>query len=64
MQKNNIFWHWMTMDDSAYRLEQDVTKPAAIANFGDSDYASALVEIFDTIASDEKKNRVLTEVSP
>ena len=52
------------MDDSAYRLEQDVTKPAAIANFGDSDYASALVEIFDTIASDEKKNRVLTEVSP
>lgn len=64
MRNSNIFWHWMTMDESAYRLEQDVTKPAAIANFGDSEYASAFVEVFDTIASDEAKNRVLTEVTP
>lgn len=64
MRERNILWHWMTMDESAYRLERDVTKPAAIANFGEPTYASALAGIFDTIAGDESENEILACVQP
>jgi len=64
MQDRGMLWHWMTMDKTAYRLESDVTKPAAIANFGEPGYASALARAFDTISDDGDRNEVLACVQP
>ena len=64
MDRSGMLWHWMTMDDSAYRLERDVNAPAAIANFGEPEFARDLVQAFDTIAVDEAENQVIASVSP
>lgn len=64
MEKRDMLWHWMTMDEDAYRLELDVTKPAAIANFGEPNFAQGLANAFDTIAEDESRNQVLACVQP
>ncbi|MHB8562388.1 MAG: hypothetical protein ACYDDA_00305 [Acidiferrobacteraceae bacterium] len=41
--------HFMVLDESGYRLELDHEKTKAIANFGDSDFASKLATVFDDI---------------
>ena len=64
MEEADMLWHWMTMDESAYRLERDVTKPAAIANFGEPDYARDLVRAFETISEDKDRNKVIASVRP
>ena len=64
MRDNEMLWHWMTMDESAYRLESDIKKRAAIANFGEPDYARDLAAAFDAIASDDKSNKVIALVKP
>lgn len=40
-------YHWMIMDESAYRLETDIGKAKAHANFGDGEMAGKLARIFD-----------------
>lgn len=42
-------YHWMTMDDRAYRLETEPEKAKAHVNFGDSDMVSSLSDIFDNV---------------
>ena len=64
MKERRMLWHWMTMDEQAYRLELDVTKPAAIANFGEPEFARGLVRAFDAIAGDEDRNPILACVQP
>lgn len=64
MKDREMLWHWMTMDEQAYRLELDVTKPAAIANFGEPEFAQGLVRAFDAIVGDEGRNKVLACVQP
>ena len=41
-------FHWMVMDKSAYRLETDVEKATAHANFGTPEFAAQLALKFDT----------------
>lgn len=41
--------HWMVMDRTAYRLETDVRRAAAHVNFGDSEMAGVLADIFDDV---------------
>ena len=42
-------YHWMVMDESAYRLETDTKKAKAHANFGDDEMAGKLARIFDRL---------------
>lgn len=39
--------HFMVMDSSGYRLELDHEQTKAVANFGDSVFASKLADVFD-----------------
>ena len=41
--------HWMTMDETAYRLEHDPREAKAVVNFGKKDMARALATIFDNL---------------
>lgn len=42
-------YHWMVMDESAYRLETDCQQAKASVNFGDPRMAKGLAEFFDRI---------------
>lgn len=54
LREANVLYHWITMDDQAYRLEMDTRQARAIANFGNSKTARALVAIFDDLFSKAK----------
>ena len=47
LRSRNFPYHWMVMDESAYRLETDIGKAKAHANFGDGEMANRLARIFD-----------------
>lgn len=49
LRKANLCKHWMTMDESAYRLEHDPHEAKAVVNFGNVDMAKALATIFDRL---------------
>ena len=42
-------YHFLVMDDRAFRLETDQDQARAVANFGDRTYAKALSRLFDDI---------------
>lgn len=42
-------YHWMVMDESAYRLETDVETAKAHANFGTPKVATTLARLFDEL---------------
>ena len=44
-----VLYHWITMDQQAYRLEMDTTRAKAIANFGNPSTARSLNIIFDDL---------------
>ena len=47
--KFKFFNHWMVMDKTAYRLETDIRRARAHVNFGDSEMAGTLADIFDDV---------------
>lgn len=47
------FGDFAVMDESGYRAEMDGEKATAIANFGDPQFASLLVRLFDSMAASE-----------
>ena len=49
LEKFKFLNHWMVMDRTAYRLETDIRKTTAHVNFGDSEMAGALADIFDNV---------------
>ena len=59
LREANFSYHWMVMDEQAYRLEKDKDKATAFVNFGDKDRATRLANLFDSIAV---RSRVLCEV--
>lgn len=54
LREASVLYHWITMDDQAYRLEMDTRQARAIANFGNSRTACALVAIFDDLFAKAK----------
>ena len=50
LRETNFAYHWMVMDEQAYRLEKDTEKATAFVNFGDTDRAARLSSFFDSIA--------------
>ena len=42
-------YHWMVMDESAYRLETDIKSAIAHANFGTPKVAMQLAQLFDSV---------------
>ena len=42
-------YHWMVMDESAYRLETDIESAKAHANFGTPKVATQLAQLFDEL---------------
>ena len=64
LRDHDHLWHWMTMDESAYRIEGDIEKPEAVVNFGEPDYAVGLVGIFDELFADSAGNETLVSVTP
>ena len=49
LRHNSYRYHWMVMDDRAYRLETDTVHVKAHVNFGDATTTTALVAIFDRL---------------
>ena len=49
LRKHEFLNHWMVMDRTAYRLETDIRRAKAHVNFGDSDMANVLADIFDDV---------------
>lgn len=49
LSEAKILYHWITMDEQAYRLEMDTKKARAIANFGNPETALALIVVFDDL---------------
>jgi len=49
LKSRDFKYHWMVMDESAYRLETDLRKAKAHANFGDGEMAGKLARIFDRL---------------
>ena len=54
----NFSYHWMVMDEQAYRLEKDKEKATAFVNFGDTGMSARLSRLFDNIAI---RSRLLCE---
>ncbi len=48
-KEDGLDMHWMTMDDTAFRLEYDTKEIKAFADFGDAEMPKMLNELFDTI---------------
>ena len=63
LRDRDMLWHWMTMDESAYRIEGDIKKPAAIVNFGEPEYTAKLAGLFDHLFTDDD-NETIASVSP
>ena len=59
LKEVDFAYHWMVMDQQAYRLEKDKEKATAFVNFGDAKKATQLGSLFDTIA---ERSRELCEV--
>ena len=51
LREAKVLYHWITVDQRAYRLELDTEKAKAIANFGNPKTARALVVLFDGLFS-------------
>ncbi len=59
LREVNFSYHWMVMDEQAYRLEKDTEKATAFVNFGDTEKAARLSGLFDDIAM---RSQVLCEI--
>lgn len=59
LKESNFAYHWMVMDEQAYRLENDTEKATAFVNFGDTVKATRLGNLFDDIA---QRSKLLCEV--
>ena len=51
LREAKALYHWITVDQRAYRLELDTRMARAIANFGNPRTAKALVVLFDDLFS-------------
>ena len=63
LREGDMLWHWMTMDESAYRIESDIEEPAAVVNFGEPEYTMELAGMFDYLFTDNQ-NDTIASVSP
>ena len=50
LREAGFAYHWMVMDEQAYRLEKDPEKATAFVNFGNTEKATRLGSLFDKIA--------------
>ena len=50
LRDSDFDYHWMVMDDQAYRLENEKDKAKAFVNFGNADKAARFGSLFDKIA--------------
>ena len=49
LRTHNFLYHWMVMDETAFRLETDIAHTQAHANFGDFNMAATLARLFDRV---------------
>ena len=47
LREAELQYHWMTMDDRAYRLETEIEKAKALVNFGKPKTVASLNAVFD-----------------
>ena len=59
---HNFLYHWMVMDETAFRLETDIEHTKAHANFGDFKMAATLAGLFDRILY--RKSTQLVHIQP
>lgn len=52
LTKNNFMVHWMTVDDTGFRLERNTAEHTALANFRSKKHARRLSDLFDRMTED------------
>ncbi len=60
---NTFKYHFLVMDDAAYRIETDIEKAQALANFADKSFAQGLSNTFDSFRSNGESILSLPEAA-